>query len=151
MMQENTLQISKSIFQTVFQYLVPKLDHELEEAIEREREKIRKISIGIGSDVFELGDNWQEQGDNVHIIRCSLDGKDCTVVNVVFKDDGYMAEHDHDRLEMVFVAAGQITEIVSGRVLKEGDSMTIPANQKHGWRSDYAKLTVVWKPPYPTV
>ena len=151
MMQENTLPNSKSIFQTVFQYLVPKLDHELEEAIEREREKIRKISIGMGSEVFELGDNWQEQANSVHIIRCSLDGKDCTVINVVFKNEGYMAEHDHDRLEMVFVAAGQITEIVSGRVLKEGDSMTIPANQKHGWRSDYAKLTVVWKPPYPTV
>ena len=135
----------------MFQYLVPKLDHELEEAIEREREKIRKISIGMGKEVFELGDNWQEQANNVHIIRCSLDGKDCTVVNVIFKNGAYMAEHDHDRLEMVFVVAGQITEIVSGRVLKEGDSMTIPANQRHGWRSDYAKLTVVWKPPYPTV
>ena len=135
----------------MFQYLVPKLDHELEEAIEREREKIRKISIGMGSEVFELGDNWQEQANNVHIIRCSLDGKDCTVVNVIFKNGAYMAEHDHDRQEMVFVVAGQITEIVSGRVLKEGDSMTIPANQRHGWRSDYAKLTVVWKPPYPTV
>jgi quercetin dioxygenase-like cupin family protein len=146
-MSDQTLHSSKSIFQTALSVFRPKLETQVYQEIQEEREKIRKIAIGMGDHTFFIDNDWQEQSTGVQSILCSLSGEDCTVINVIFKN-GHIPEHFHDRLEHVFVATGTLTECLTGRVLGEGESMTIPPNVKHEWRSDHAKLTVVWRPPY---
>lgn len=126
--------------------------------IKTHREKIRKMASMVTmnyknqpSEELRIGEDWTRQAKGVYSIVCSLNGEDCTVLNVIFSEGGYLRPHHHDRKEYVFVASGSIEEVVSGQVIEEGGSIKIGPNQSHGWRSNGAKLTVVFKPPYPRV
>lgn len=125
--------------------------------IKEQRDKIKKLATAVtmsyegGDEEIMIGEEWVKQAKGVHSIVCSLNGDDCTVLNVIFSEGGELKPHHHDRQEFVFVASGSITETVSGKIIKEGHSVIIESKQSHGWRSNGAKLTVVWKPPYPTL
>lgn len=97
-------------------------------------------------DYVRIGTDWVKQAKGVHSIVCSLNSPDCTVINVIFSEEGVLKPHKHDTIEYVFVASGSIKETVSGKLVNEGESMVIPPRTSHGWQSNGAKLIVVWRP-----
>ena len=95
--------------------------------------------------------HWTEIVPGVNSVLCALDEvtENRTVVNCVFNPGATMPPHNHDRVEMVFVISGDITETVTGSTLREGDATRIEAFQQHGWHSQGGcMLTVSWKPAY---
>ena len=128
-----------------------KLTSELESVRARIKEQVRNITMKYSTDVnFCVGQNdFIELGKNVRVRLCSLDNNAVTVVNVVFNKGGEIDRHAHDRIEKIYVIDGSIKDLVTGVVCKEGDTYSIPPSQEHHIVSDYALLTVTWKPAYP--
>lgn len=112
---------------------------------------MRNITMKYSSEVDYCvsQDDFTELGKNVKVKLCSLDSNNATVVNVIFGKGGYIATHSHDRIERIYVIDGSIKDLVTGVVVNEGDTYNIPPNQEHHIVSDYALLTVTWKPAYP--
>lgn len=156
MMGIDNLLTSKSTLATVLSQFLSKLDRDEQVVaqVKEKREEIRRLACSVvmsydtHNEEIVIGEDWHRQARGVHSITCTLSGPDCTVVNVIFSEGGLLKPHHHDREESVFVASGSIKETVSGVTIKEGESVTIDANKSHGWVSDGAKLTVVWRPPY---
>jgi quercetin dioxygenase-like cupin family protein len=89
-------------------------------------------------------------GNGAQQILCSLSGlDDLTVANVVLQAGGRISKHRHDRAESIYLLWGDFTELGSGRKMKAGDQMQIPAMQYHGGFSETgALLTTTWHPPF---
>lgn len=104
---------------------------------------------GNKKDYFLVGNNWENIAPSVHSIECALDGNSCTVINVTFYEGGYLKPHSHDREETIFVVDGEIEDLIANKTIKTGETYVIPANVEHEIKSDYAKLTVVFRPPFP--
>jgi quercetin dioxygenase-like cupin family protein len=164
MMETETLNTSRSIFQNVLNQFLSRSsrDDEVLREVAKERAKIKKLATRVSfsykshTERVDFGDEWLKLADGVHSIACSLNSDDCTVINVIFEEGGHILPHYHDRDEYLFVASGKIVETVSGRTINEGESIKIPGATDqdktwHGWKSDGAKLTVVWKPPFPYI
>lgn len=103
------------------------------------------VSINVTND-------WYELAPSVSIIECSLnDASDCTILNVQFREGGVIKKHRHSRQEDIFVVSGSLHDYVNGIEIPEGTVYSIPPNKPHGFKSNNAKLTVVFRPPYPKV
>ena len=94
---------------------------------------------------------WQTIAPSVDSIECALNGDDCTVLNVKFEEGGKIGKHSHSNEEIIFVAKGQIHDNCTGITTNENQTYVIPPNRPHEIVSDYAKCTVVFKPPFPRV
>lgn len=94
---------------------------------------------------------WQYIAPSVESIECALNDTDCTVINVKFSNGGVIRKHKHDRQEEIFVVAGKIYDSVSGVTTEQGERYIIPKNTSHEIISDFARLTVVFRPPFPKV
>ena len=100
---------------------------------------------------LDIAKEWQWIAPSVESIECALNGEDCTVLNVRFSHGGVIGKHRHDRQEEIFVVSGRIYDSVNDVTVEEGDRYIIPANMPHQIESDYARLTVVFRPPFPRV
>lgn len=96
----------------------------------------------------DITKEWQTIAPSVDSIECALNGDDCTVLNVRFDKGGIIKKHSHTNKETIFVISGEIYDTISKITTKEGQSYVIPENQEHEIVSDYAKLAVVFKPPF---
>ena len=94
---------------------------------------------------------WRTIAPSVESIECALNGDDCTVLNVFFRQGGIIEKHKHDRQEEIFVVAGKIYDSINDVLITQGDRYIIPAHTYHQIESDYARLTVVFRPPFPVV
>lgn len=126
---------------------------ELQEAHDRIAKLANRITMQfdkktINVDVEKV---WQTIAPSVESIECALNGDDCTVLNVFFREGGIIEKHKHDRQEEIFVVAGEIYDSVNDVQITQGDRYIIPANTYHQIESDYARLTVVFRPPFPVV
>lgn len=98
---------------------------------------------------YEVGTEWTEMFPNVHSILCSLSSENITVLNSKIEKGGHIPAHFHlDRDEHIFVVDGQITDTISQITTIAGNSYIIPKGTLHEIVSDYALLTVSFKPPY---
>lgn len=91
--------------------------------------------------------------DNVISRVCSLDDHtrdSLTIINCVFSKGGFIPEHTHEQVEIIFVIDGQIKNVLTGEVFKEGDRVIIPAFEPHSFSSDYALLSITWRPAFDT-
>lgn len=127
---------------------------QLEKQVKQKHEEIRnmasKIHMIYEDEVVPVpvpSFSWVEIAENVESIECSLTNAISTVVNVRFNKGGFLREHHHDREEIIHVIEGEIE--VNGDIVKEGQSCRIPAYQLHWIKSDYARLTMVFRPPFP--
>lgn len=112
-----------------------------------------RVSMQYEKKVVDLyiAKEWQNIAPSVESIECALNGDDCTVLNVRFGEGGVIGKHKHDRQEEIFVVAGEIYDSVNDVTVTQGDRYIIPANMQHQIESDYARLTVVFRPPFPRV
>lgn len=128
--------------------------------VQGEREYIRRLArqhaypdtpdgepftVTIPSDTFDKPRAYK----NVRLILCSLNqqsDESLTVANCVFDEGGEIPIHRHVNKEHICVLAGSLTETVSGKVFRADESLTVHADQLHGFKSDYALLTVTWRP-----
>lgn len=100
----------------------------------------------------DIGTKWIDIAPNVQSIRCSLSGKNCTVINVRFGEGGRIQRHEHPlRREDIYVIDGEIRDTVNNVVVKQGDHYVIPAGLPHEIVSDYALLTITFRPAYPEI
>ena len=90
--------------------------------------------------------------DNVRMRLCALDLEDPehTVVNVAFDAEGTLRLHHHPEQLTVFCLSGSVLEVVSGRLVREGEVLAVGPNQKIELASTRAYLTLTWKPPLET-
>lgn len=91
---------------------------------------------------------------NVLVRVCSLDAlsvESCTIVNCVFNKGGCIDLHSHANHETVFVLNGTLHDTVSGAVYSPGDVVRVEPDVVHGFESDYALLTIIWRPAFNTV
>lgn len=101
--------------------------------------------LSIPSDDFDVPTIYQ----NVRLILCSLNqqsSESLTVANCIFDEGGEIPAHKHHNKEHICVLAGELTETVSGKTFRADESITIHADQPHGFTSDYALLTITWRP-----
>lgn len=125
--------------------------------IAKERSKIaqmaNRITMKFDKKIVDvdIAKQWQWVAPSVESIECALNDSDCTVINVRFGPGGIVRRHRHDRQEEIFVVAGEIHDTISGVTTKQGDRYIIPKDTSHEIVSDYARLTVVFRPPFPKV
>lgn len=127
-------------------------------AIQQQRARIRKLCSMpvVGSDgrvsTIKVPDDRfisSSKVRGVHFILCALDavyGEDLTVVNCVMGPSSVIPKHAHPSTEDVFVISGSVRETVTGKEYHKGESLTIEPNDPHEFSSDYALLTMSWKP-----
>jgi len=121
------------------------------------RKKIRNLVNRVSYDFdnkvvdYDISSEWHELTDSVSAIECVLNGKECTVINMILREGSFISKHKHKRAEEIFVVSGEIIDDVNDVVTSEGNVYTIPLNKSHSIRSDYAKLTVVYRPPFPII
>jgi quercetin dioxygenase-like cupin family protein len=121
----------------------------------KEREKFKKvvrniimryenknIVLPVSNDLFI------KTSYNVECKLCSLDNNNMTVVNVIFKENGELPAHSHDRVEKIHVIDGSIVDKISNKIINAGETYSIPPNTTHHIISNYALLTVTWVPAY---
>lgn len=107
----------------------------------------------------DIAKKWESIAPSVESIECALNGKDCTVLNVSFSEGGFIDKHTHDRQEHIFVVSGSLTVNMYSHPeadpevyqVQEGNRFIIPKYTIHSVRSNYAKLTVVFRPAFPVV
>lgn len=91
------------------------------------------------------------RGKNVSAILCSLDkftDFTVTIMNCVFEKDGYVDPHIHSSHETVFVADGELFYEQENKTYEKGDVINIPPGRIHSFKSDYALLTITWRPAF---
>lgn len=132
-------------------------DNSVSTQLTREHNKIAKMAVRIEMrfeekivhhDIVKV---WKKIAHSVDSIECALNGDDCTVLNVVFEKGGKIGKHHHSNKEVIFVAKGQIHDNCNGITTNENETYVILPNRPHEIVSDYAKCTVVFKPPFPRV
>lgn len=129
----------------------------VEKEIKKVRAQIARMANRVSMEVdrrvidIDIEKEWKHIAPSVDAIECVLNGDDCTVLNVRFDRGGIISKHRHDRQEEIFVVSGRIYDSVNDVTVEEGDRYIIPANTPHQIESDYARLTVVFRPPYPRV
>jgi quercetin dioxygenase-like cupin family protein len=100
---------------------------------------------------FNITEEWRSIAGNVNAIECVLNSPECTVINMVFDNGGFIPRHKHNRQEEIFVVSGEIHDSINDVHITQGGVYIIPPNKPHEIRSDKAKLTVVFRPPFPKV
>ena len=101
-------------------------------------------------EIQEIIKEWKYIAPTVESIECALNGPDCTVLNVKFHKGGELPRHAHEHnQEEIFVVAGQIYDAENDVTIREGDKYVIPKGTWHHIFSDYARLTVVFRPAFP--
>ncbi|MFB1500815.1 cupin domain-containing protein [Thiocapsa sp. N5-Cardenillas] len=97
-------------------------------------------------------EHFEPVSRGVRAALCALNSADSslTIMNVIMDPSAEMDVHEHDRQETLFVISGTLTEVLSNKVLREGDTYFIAENKQHGWLSETGcLLTVTWRPAYP--
>ena len=111
------------------------------------------------TELVDVSKKWKEIAPSVDSIECALNGDDCTVLNVRFGKGGRIDFHVHpENDETIFVYAGEV-RVSTGdengidkiRILLPGMVMHIPRGEWHEIESDYAKISVVFVPPFATI
>jgi quercetin dioxygenase-like cupin family protein len=130
---------------------------ELQKKLKMIREEIsemaNKVTMEFNNEIvdFTISNEWKKLTPNVIGIECALNDDCCTVINMKFKKDGIIYEHKHTRQEEIFVVSGSIYDFVNDIKTEQGGVYVIPPNKLHGLKSDKANITVVYRPPFPTV
>lgn len=137
-----------------------KIPQELQKAHDRIAQFASRVVMHYEDESVDLDitDKWQNIAPSVESIQCALNGQDCTVLNVTFSEGGVIDKHTHDRQEHIFVVAGSLTIDMypindpdadpETYHINEGTRFIIPKDTPHRVYSDYAKLTVVFRPPF---
>lgn len=101
---------------------------------------------------MDVGMEWVDISPNVRTVRCSLSSETCTVLNVRFSKGGHIPRHAHpERREDIYVIDGSLRDVANNVDLVVGDHYAIPAGLPHEFESDYALITITFRPPYPEV
>ena len=89
---------------------------------------------------------------NVRMRLCALDLEDPehTVVNVVFDAEGTLGLHHQPEQLTLFCLSGSVLEMISGKIVNEGEVLSIGPHQNIELASTRAYLTLTWKPPLET-
>lgn len=130
-------------------------NRDLETNIYQEHQRIAKMAdkVTIQFEKHNVNVNvvsqWQYIADHVESIECALNDDNCTVINVRFGKGGLMKKHKYDRIEEIFVVAGKIYDTISGITTTQGNTYIVPKDTYHEIKSDFARLTVVFRPPLP--
>jgi quercetin dioxygenase-like cupin family protein len=105
-------------------------------------------------EIVSVGNELEMISDSVSSVRCILDSltTEITVLNVVFGAGGSIALHKHpDNWEYIYVLDGSITDTVTNITTPAGFTYKIPPGTPHHIVSDYALLTVTFKPKFKNI
>jgi len=97
--------------------------------------------------------HFEKISHGVYLSLCSLNNLEhlnITISNEIFEPNGRLEPHYHDRHERVHIIHGELTELITNKTYKEGDSIFTPAKQLHGFESkNGCLLTITWQPAFP--
>ena len=113
--------------------------------VSRLSEQDPPVDVLIGNEHFDT----PELHHNVRLVICDFNEssqESVTVANCIFDKGGEVSEHLHSNSEAIYVISGSLTETVSGKTYSSGEALMIPSNQLHGFQSDYALISITWRP-----
>lgn len=119
--------------------------------LEKYRNRIREIKIQFADEAnpVPVGDKWTFIAKNADAVRCSLDNPASTIINIRIGRNGRIGPHTHKKhSKQVHVIDGRVFDFVNNKHYNSGDVFNIKAGQRHGVESDYALLTVVYRPAF---
>ena len=112
-------------------------------------EKLNYTDEYFRSGFINITNKWEEFSKNVNVIKCSIESKKISIINVDCKKDAYIKKHKHvDEDETIFVIEGKLKYIEEGKEYSSGDVIKINKNTFHSFKIlEDTKLTVTFNPP----
>jgi quercetin dioxygenase-like cupin family protein len=88
---------------------------------------------------------------NIKARKCVLDmeTKAASIINVVASEGACIPEHTHGEAQWIFVMDGAYKDTCTGNVYRAGDVQEIQPGEPHAFESDYALVTILWRPRLP--
>lgn len=94
-------------------------------------------------------DQFIKAGHNIMAKVCDLNNERISVFNVMMHEGSEIAKHSHRKeTETIYVIEGSIIDLVNGVTTTEGHVYRISPGQLHHIKSDFAMITITFKPPF---